>query len=183
MKKLFLWLTALILIGATQGYTRREIPLNLSVIAEMGAYPGFIVGTELPLVENDYHHLLMTGNLGGYLHRRYHLGAFIQSEIGYRLTLPGGFFIDTFAGIGYLHTWVDGTVYAMNDQGTIEPIPNTGDPALMPSVSLSLFGWDFSQKGIADFKIYVRAQLFWQYPVNTQAVMHPVIQTGITIYL
>jgi len=64
--------------------------------------------------------LFVSGNVGCYKHKRNHLGLFINSEIGFRKTRNKGMKYEYLLGIGYLHTFLQGDTYQVNNDGLFQ---------------------------------------------------------------
>jgi len=183
MKKILLVLCLFSTAGFIYSQTENEIdfPLTIAYMGETLTHPGAIVGTELTLINNTNNQLFVTINIGAYVHPRNHGSLFASSEIGYRLTFNNGFNIHTMIGIGYFHKFLDGGIYEVID-GETDSIINSGRPKFMPSFVLG-FGWDMSRQTAVPLDIFIRAQAFGEYPVNTLLIPHFAIQTGLRILL
>lgn len=153
-----------------------EIPLSITYFGETVTHPGLMIGSEVELAGNGRHHLLWTANIGTYVHVRNHVGLFVNSEIGWRVTRPSGYFMDAFLGLGYLHVWPQGTVYEVVNN-TVQEVTATGSPKFMPTFSWGFFGWQFDR-----FSIHSRLQFFGEYPYNSYMLPHITVQLGATIY-
>ncbi len=169
-------------IAGAEALSVRKLPLTVCYFGETITHPGLSVGTELSLNGNAVHNLFVTANIGSYLHVRNHAALFINTEFGYRITARSGYYFEVLAGAGYMHTWLDGTVYEIGDDGLVYEIADPGRPAFMPSVTVGLFGWDFSKKNLGNFRTFIRLQAFGQYPYNTVMLPHLALQAGVTYY-
>ena len=156
-------------------------PITISYFGEMFTHPGIIAGCELGLVSGSGHSLFTTLNLGSYIHRRNHIPVFAAAELGYRYTFNSGFNLHVLAGAGYFHKFLDAPIFSLSDGGPVE-IPNTGSPHLMVSASLGL-GWNLSKKSSVPLDLFLRAQVFGEYPFNSYILLHPVLQLGTRIFL
>jgi hypothetical protein len=127
------------------------------------------------------HGFFSEADLGTYYHARYATALFLSTDIGYRLVFPRGFRLELLLGLGYLHTFDDGTVYEV-DSGKVTTVEDSGHPALMTTALLGI-GWDFTVGNLAPFALFLRAGAFGQYPYNTAILPHLEAQLGVSIPL
>ncbi len=168
--------------------------LNVSYFAEYYTHYGIKAGVEYPLWSKekiktrrntkDIHKtklLFVTGNVGCYVHERNHTGLFVNTEIGYRKTCNKGIRYESHLGVGYLHTFLQGDTYRVNDDGSVEREKSAGQSNLMASLSFGT-GYDFSYYYHKPFSVYIKPGFFIQYPYNTIAAIRPTIDMGIFYY-
>jgi hypothetical protein len=180
-------LAGLCLPAVVQAQTTPDTPARYAFTAgyfgEVVTHPGAVIGVERYLFTNQKFRFILAGNLGGYVHPRNHSAMFVNVQSGQRITFRSGLFLDQFLGLGYLHTFLhDGDLYQADVFGNIQKTPNTGRPHVMPSVSVGT-GWDLSKGHTGQLLVYVRPQVFWQFPFNNYALVHFALQTGITFQL
>ncbi len=155
-------------------------PLTVSYFGETLARPGLRLATELTVARLGEHRLFVEPALGGYFHRAHSLGLFAESLIGYRHAFGPRFRMEALVGLGYLHTFVDGTVYEAGSTSTPSEVMNLGRPSVMPSAAVS-FRWNLSGAGSAPASLFVRPRVFWQAPYNQGSLMHPAVEVGFTL--
>ncbi|WNG33113.1 hypothetical protein F0U61_05400 [Archangium violaceum] len=155
-----------------------RLPLTVAYFGETLVHPGLTVGTELSLVRGDVGAVVLTGNLGGYVHPRNHVGLFASAEMGGRLTAPFGLYGELLVGAGYLHSFLQGPVYEVSRDGSVLPAADAGRPAVMPTASLGL-GWDLQRNGVAPLALFTRLTLFGQFPFNQRLLPHAAVQLGV----
>jgi hypothetical protein len=165
--------------------------ISISYFAEYLTHYGLKVGTEYPLWSKEKikvrrnskaihknKSVFITGNIGCYIHKRYHTGLFINSEIGYRKTRNKGLTCEYLLGIGYLHTFLQGDTYRVNDNGSVERVILAGQSNLMTSLAFGL-GYNFNYHFHKPFSLYLKPGFFIQYPYNTAIAIRPTIESGI----
>ncbi|WNG29904.1 hypothetical protein F0U62_42265 [Cystobacter fuscus] len=155
-----------------------RLPLTVAYFGETLVHPGLTVGTELSLVRGGSGAIILTGNLGGYVHPRNHVGLFASAEVGGRLTASFGLYGELLAGAGYLHTFLQGPAYVVSPDGAVQPAADTGRPSLLPTASLGL-GWDLQRNGVAPLALFTRVTLFGQFPFNHRLLPHAAVQLGV----
>ncbi|MGA9521692.1 MAG: hypothetical protein WBV82_09520 [Myxococcaceae bacterium] len=152
--------------------------LTFAYFGEFASHPGLLIGGELPLAESGGHRLFAGANVGTYWHQRHSVGAFAGAELGYRHTFNFGLRAELLAGAGYLRTFLAAPVYAPDANGTMTEVQDGGRSALMPSTAFGL-GWHFDRARNGPLAAFARVQLFWQYPYNNAALIHPALQVGL----
>lgn len=171
-------LAGMAFILAATGLPAVAAPLTVAYFGETATHPGLLLGTEHKAWEAGWHRTFLAANVGGYRHPGNHLGLFAEGALGYRLTFPSGLSLESLVGLGYLHTVLDGPVFAAGPAG-VEPVTDGGRPAWMPSVTLGA-GLDGAGLGLADTRLFTRLQLFGQYPYNAYVLPHVATQVGMT---
>jgi hypothetical protein len=148
----------------------------------MITHPGATLGIERYLLQDKRYRIFLGANLGMYTHTRNHTAYFINIQSGQRLTTGSGLFFDQSIGIGYLRSYLNGgDIFEVDAFRGVYESKNSGRGHVMPSVSLGT-GWDFSKKNIANLAVFVRPQVFWQYPFNNYSLVHLALQTGLTFH-
>jgi hypothetical protein len=161
--------------------------ISISYFAEYFTHYGVKIGTEYPLwtkekvkVKNNSKEvpkqklLFVAGNIGCYIHRRNHVGLFINSELGYRKNRNRGLKYEVLLGVGYLHTFLQGDTY-------IDHVPLAGQSNLMASLAFGM-GYDFHYHYQKSFSIFIKPGFFVQYPFGTAVAMRPTVDFGIYYY-
>ena len=140
---------------------------SVALMGEFLTHPGVVVGLEAPLED----HVVLAWNLGTYVHVRNTVGVFTDVELGARHVFPTRLVLEGFAGVGYLHTFVQGPVYVVDD--AVNHITDLGRPSFMPTVR---FGVAADRETLTPF---VHVQAFGQYPFNTHVLPHAALLVGV----
>lgn len=180
----FAWLAGAVLLLATPAQAAPEdvrralpepsrMPLTLAYFGETFSHPGLMIGTERSVWHAGWQQLLVTSNLGAYQHAGNHNGLFLNAELGYRLTFPGGLSAEALAGAGVLYSLLSGDVY-LPSSAPPEPVRDSGRPTFMPSATAGL-GY-----ALGESRLFARLQAFGQYPYNTYILLHLASLVGVT---
>ncbi|HEY0057098.1 MAG TPA: hypothetical protein VGB63_17240 [Pedobacter sp.] len=160
--------------------SRGRSALTIGYFGETISHPGLFAGYEHNLMPQSRYQILMTFNLGGYVHRRNHTGLISEVGLGQRLNFRSGLLLEQHIGIGYLHTLLNGgPVYEVKENGVINESGDRSRSHLMPSLSLG-FGWNVARTDKFALLLFVRPKVFWQYPFNSYALPHVALQAVIT---
>jgi len=166
-----------------QEATQNRVAINLGYFGETVLHPGMNLGIEYYPHQTDRHQMILAGNIGGYVHRRNNTSLFLRTQWGQRLNYKSGLFIDQFIGLGYLHQFVHGgDIYEVKPNGAVVETPNSGQPLVMPSISLGA-GYSLAKNKAHSIKVYLRPELFWKAPFNGYYLTHFALSTGIIINL
>jgi hypothetical protein len=141
---------------------------SVAVMGEFLTHPGVVAGLEHPVSE----HVVLAWNIGSYAHVRNTVGVFTDVEAGLRHTFPSRLAIEGFAGVGYLHTFVQGPVYVVEDDA-VDHVTDLGRPSFMPTLR---FGVAAVREKVTPF---VNVEGFGQYPFNTQVLPHVALLVGV----
>jgi hypothetical protein len=168
--------------------------IGISYYGENISHYGLKIATEFPVLVKDKlkvkdndkiinkrKEIFITGNIGGYVHKRNHLAVFIGSEIGYRKTRKKGFKYEFLLGLGYLHTFLQGDTYEVSDDGDVKKVNFAGQSNLMIPFSLG-FGYDFNFFYKKPISVSIKPGFFIQYPYNIAVAVRPTIDFGIYYY-
>jgi hypothetical protein len=163
---------------------------SASYFGEGGSHYGAKIGVEYPLwtkekikVKKNHKQIpkskivFVTGNVGCYIHRRNNVGLFVNSEIGFRKIRNKGFRYEFLFGLGYLHTFLQGDTYEVNDNGSVKKVFLAGRSSLMTSLSCGL-GYDFDYYFHSHFSLFLKPGFFVQYPFNTALAARTTIELG-----
>jgi hypothetical protein len=158
--------------------TVRRWSYSVAYLGEFLLHPGVLAGIELPLSTSRWRvrqgAFLAAANAGTYIHFRNHVGVRIDAQAGYRFTFGSGVFVEGFAGLGYLHTFLGADVYEVSDDGRVSQVTDWGRPAFMPTASLG-GGFNWQRARIAPF---LRVEAFGQYPFNDNMLPHFALLLG-----
>ena len=165
--------------------------IGLSYYGENFSHYGIKITTEFPLLTSDKvktknsgkivnkrRDIFINGNIGGYFHKQNNVGVFIVGELGYRKTRKKGFKYEFILGLGYLHTFLQGDTYEVNDNGDIKRVRLAGQSNLMIPISIGL-GYDFNYNYKKPISMSIKPGLFIQYPYNIAVAVRPTIDFGI----
>ncbi len=171
------------------GTARAQAPpsrwgISLAYFGEFVTHPGVTISAERYLFNNGTYQVFVGAQAGGYVHRRNHTGLFVGLETGHRITMKSGLFFDQHLGLGYLHTFLNGgDVFEADALRGAYEVKDGGRGHVMPSVSVGT-GWTFRDgAGQPRWSVFARPVVFWQYPFNNYALVHPALQAGATYLL
>lgn len=149
---------------------------------EMITHPGAAIGATRVLAISDTwsgfrHSLVLTPEIGAYDHPRNHIGAFFDVTIGWRLSHTAGATFAVAMGAGYLHTWLDGPVYQVDDSG-VRRIHDFGRAHLLLTLPLE-FGWRLSWARDRWLSPFLRLSPLVRYPYNGTFLPQGILELGI----
>jgi hypothetical protein len=144
-------------------------------------HPGLLIGAEYYYRKSRSDQLVQTVNLAGYLHHGFENGLFLNTDFGYRHSIPLGITGEILLGIGYLHTFSDNYVFEQNEDGRYVKTANRGNPRFMADASIGL-GYDFSMKTRLPIQPYLRYSFFMEMPwakgFDSFLMAHTALQIG-----
>ncbi len=155
--------------------------IDVGYFGDFLTHPGAVIRGDFVL-GRGVHRLVIAAELGSYGHPGDDIGLFLGASVGYRVVSRFGLFGEAAAGAGWLQTFVEGDLYQRAPDGSVATIHDGGHAAFMPSLSLSA-GWDLSRRSSLPLAIYLRPRVFWQYPENTQWLLHAGVEVGLTWWL
>ena len=156
--------------------------ITVSYCGETATHPGLVVGMEYGLIETNWYRLSIAAQIGGYYHHRNHTGLFIETILSNRATTAFGLYGEIGVGVGYLHTWSAGDVYARQAGGGIALVENTGRAHVKLTGDIRS-GFDFSKNQILPGGVFMGLALFGEYPFNGFMLPHAALQTGLFLEL
>lgn len=178
-KKILIILYSIII--SFMAWSNNRISLTLSYYGETITHPGLMFGAEYNLLESNSNEISFFVNLGSYRHHRNHISAFINSGVSYRYTFESGFNINSSLGIGYLHKFLDGDIYVLED-GDIKKIQNLGSASFMPLFDIGV-GWDLSSVRDVPIDLFIKTQVFGEYSLNSMIIPHISFVIGTRVML
>jgi hypothetical protein len=152
-----------------------DFRVSVALFGENLTNPGLSMEVEVPFLASGGHTLLAKVGMGGYFHPRNHRALFAYTSAGYRYVWENGFFVQSYARLGYFHMFVGGPVYARS-YGGFAPVPDYGFPGVMFGGSLGL-GWTASGVPSSPM-IFSNLVLFAQYPVNGMILPRFALESG-----
>ena len=149
---------------------------------ELLTHPGAAVGLTRVLAFSHTwsgfrHALVVTPEVGFYEHPRNHVGAFIDVALGWQLSHRSGARFTAQAGAGYLHTWLAGPVYTVDDAGVHE-VHDAGRPHLMLALPIE-FGWRVPANRERWLSPFLRLMPFARYPYNGTFLPQALVELGV----
>jgi hypothetical protein len=154
-------------------------------------YPGLSTGIEFSMKQMIIHRLkkqaddnsitkgrFISGNLSWYHHPYFHDNIYLSVEWVMRRTKSGGFVSEFSSGPGYSRTFMAGTTYSVNDNGSISIIKRAGYSYALITVGGG-FGYDFSVKKQLPFSTLAKINLISMFPFNSTIYFRPVLEIGI----
>ncbi|PSR51890.1 hypothetical protein AHMF7605_28685 [Adhaeribacter arboris] len=101
--------------------------------------PGFSVGTQYTYRQGRKTQLYQTGQTGLFLNKNNGNGIFLGTDVGYKITLAKtGLYTEYQIGLNYLHCFLPGNSYKLNNLGEYEPAKNGGNGSALVTASISL---------------------------------------------
>lgn len=153
----------------------RAWSIHAGYFGEFGLHPGGFAGAAWRLVGNRRVELLVQGTVASWVHRRNSVGLAIAPELAGRVHLGRRVALEASAGVGYLHSWLAGRVFELDDDGVIRRAPNHGRAAVMPTGSL---GVAIETRHVAPL---VRLAVFGQYPYDRHMLAHIALMLGVRL--
>lgn len=155
-----------------------KVAVKLCYFGELGLHPGLEIGTDYTLTKRKWMTIHWDTGIGAYWHRWNHTALFAKSSIGARFHFWSAF-VDVNAGVGYMHSFLAGTVYGKSDNGGVEEVRNLGSSHFIPNASL-LFGWDGTRRRKLPVTIYLGPEVYLQSHFNHTFLPHVAVKAGIT---
>ena len=179
MKKFLLTLATLVIwnVCLAQSDSVATNYLGVGYFSEGGFYPGFTLIGERSLLKNRNFEVMAAARLGAYFHYRNQPGVFVMIQSGQRIRLYRQLYFEHYAGVGYLHTFLNGgDPYYVDATGTIHKNSNAVQPHFMPSISFGLgFNSNINQKPC---RFFARPIVFWMIPFNQTSLVQFGLEAG-----
>lgn len=141
-------------------------------------HPGVALGGEFYAFERPRYKLIAASKAGMYLHPHSHGAAFLDAELGQRVTAIYGLYGDLFTGVGYMHSWPWGDIYERAADGGVQRKRNLGHARVKFGGGLGL-GWDLSKNSVAPLSVFLRLDLFGEAPFNKGIALHGALMAGV----
>lgn len=138
--------------------------------------PGVSIDLDVMLLQKRDREIYVPINTVFYLHPKNSRVFYINTGIGYRWHSKGILFLSTSLCLGYIHSFVDGDLYAERN-GEIVKIADTGQPGIMPYADFTV-GMDFFEDQTHQFSPFFKLLGFGQYPYNGYMLPHFGFQLG-----
>jgi len=179
MKKLYISIMVIFLTtlgAAAQTYFN----LGGGYFGQTVSYPGLVLEAEREQMFSENVSIPIRLDLGFYSHPRYHNGAFLDLNVGFRQYFKSGFFLEEGIGAGVLASFLNSDeVYRVDDSGLVSEGSRTNPVDFMPSITLGL-GYNLTKDSGKQNLIWVRPKLYWQAPHKTVSTYNFALQVGFT---
>lgn len=163
-----------------------KLAYNSSII-----YPGLTTGIEIPVLCMKYMDLIVkpslksfykkryiSGTISWYHHPQFHDNIYLTIEWLLRRIRSDGFSSEFSIGPGVSRTFLAGTTYEVNDNGTVSIDHKAGYYYAMITAGGG-FGYDFSMKKKIPVLMYTRFNMITMFPYNSTIYFRPVLELGI----
>jgi hypothetical protein len=182
MKKICITILAIVTISLTT-FAQRDSKIGGGYFGNTLTYPGFVFEYEIEQMHSEKASLPARFDIGFYIHPRYNTGIFANVNYGFRRYFSSGIFIEESIGIGVLSTFLNAdAVYKVEENGDVRESSKYVTTDFMPSITLGI-GYNFSKDAERKKLVWIRPQLFWQYPHKTSSMFTPALQVGYTFSL
>ncbi|CAN5551913.1 hypothetical protein BH10BAC3_BH10BAC3_40530 [soil metagenome] len=116
--------------------------------------------------------IIIGANVGFYRYKFNNTGLLLSSYLGTKYLYKNASYFELSSGIGLLHTFYDGIVYTVNDNGTVKEIKNYGRTYATVNTALA-YGWDFSRiRKSKPFSLQIQPVFWLQFPYNSFVLLH-----------
>ena len=144
------------------------------------SYPGIVIEAEREKMFSENVSIPIRLDLGFYNHPRYHAGAFIDLNVGFRQYFKSGFFLEEGIGAGVLAYFLNSDgVYKVDDSGLVSEASRANPVDFMPSITLGL-GYNLTKDSGKQNLIWLRPKVSWQAPHKTLSTYNFALQVGFT---
>jgi hypothetical protein len=152
-------------------------------------YPGISAGIEFPFTHpdskswtrqknSDYvRERFISANLNWYHHTGFHDNIFLTVDWVMRRTKSSGFITEFSAGPGFSRTFLSGTTYKVDGNGTISVERLAGYNYVLIKLGGGL-GYDFSSKKEIPLSSIATLSIISLYPYNSTFYFRPVFEIG-----
>ena len=126
-----------------------------------------------------FRELLTRSEAGFYRYNFNHTGVLFQQSIGFRYQHKTPYFFEWMLTAGLLHTFYDGTIYKVSEDGAVSSLKNFGRLYAVTGMSV-VFGLDLEKSSKPlPFTVSLQPSLWIQYPYNSYFLPH--ISTRLSI--
>lgn len=154
-------------------------------------YPGIRIGIEIPVYSVNLTKNTNTGrkksiikdrfisvNSGWYHHPDFHDNLYFTAEWTMRRTYKDRLFNDYSFGTGYSRTFLGGTTYHVDKNGTVNIIKSAGyNYALI--IACVGFGFDFSKNRGIPLSMFYKLDILTMFPYNSTIYFRPIMELGL----
>jgi len=182
------------LIGFSQGESPGRLSDSLNLKASYNSsliYPGARLGVEYSVKSfnvvktkksgkerNFDKERFVSANLGWYHHPYFHDNFYLAAGWTMRRTKSSGFFTEFSPEIGLSRTFLGGTTYKVNDNGTVSIKKFAGYYYALLSVGGGV-GYDFSKIKHKPYMLFYKFNLLSMYPYNNTIYLRPAMEIGL----
>jgi hypothetical protein len=122
--------------------------------------------------EIKYRDAIVASDIGFYRYDFNNTGLYFFESIGKRYYRQRPYYFEWMITVGFLRTFYDGIVYAVDDNGNVKQLHNYGKYYAVTG-GTAVFGHDFLKaKKPKPFAIDIRPSLWFQYPYNSFVLPH-----------
>jgi hypothetical protein len=154
-------------------------------------YPGVRIGIEIPVYSVNLTKNLNAGrkksiikdrfisvNSGWYHHPGFHDNLYFTAEWTMRRNYKNGLFNDYSFGTGYSRTFLGGTTYQADKNGTVNIIKSAGyNYALI--IAGAGIGFDISKKRGIPLSVFSKFDVLTMFPYNSTIYFRPLVELGL----
>jgi hypothetical protein len=193
ISEVFLMLMAGACFSQTDTQTVRQLAnsaikgsLNGSLI-----YPGAGLGIEIPayrveVIRNSdrtssdkiIKDRIVSPNAGWYHHPGYHDNLYFTLDWIMRRSRYSGFFTEFASGVGYSRTFLGGTTYKADNNGSVEIVKSAGYSYAVARIGGGL-GFNFSESKGIPLSVYWDLNILTMFPYNSTIYFRPVMELGV----
>ncbi len=161
------WRSLPLLLAVSTPAAASEWAAGGGYLGESIAHPGLVASVERRIHPDAAPHIaIIAADLGVWWHPRAQWAPHADVRAGWRYDRGRGYSAELTVGVGYLHSFIAAETANFR---------NTGRPHLVVPVDIGLFGWTLGPEAAAPLRLATSVRVVWQYPVNTHAVVHPVL--------
>jgi len=122
--------------------------------------------------KQKFRELMTRSEAGFYRYPFNYTALFFQQSIGFRYQSKKQYFFEWMLMAGVMRTFYDGTVYKVNDDGTVSTLKNFGRLFAITGIS-SAFGLDLERSAKPlHFTVSLQTSLWIQFPYNSFVLPH-----------
>jgi hypothetical protein len=117
-------------------------------------------------------------NAGWYHHEDFHDNLYFTAKWIMRRTNKKGFFTEFCPGLGYSRTFLGGTTYRVENDGTVDIVKAAGYNYMVVTVGGG-FGFNFSESKGIPLSLYYDFNILTMFPYNSTIYFRPVMELGL----
>jgi hypothetical protein len=170
--------------------TGNRLNLKLAYVSSI-IYPGISTGVEFrvnhtsksvlknqQLIRTFTKERYISGNLNWYHHPDFHDNIYLTAEWVMRRTRNDGFISEFSIGPGFSRTFLGGTTYKVDDNGSVSVIKLAGYYYALVTIGGG-FGYNFSMKKQLPLSAFAKMNIISMFPYNSTVYFRPVLELGI----
>jgi hypothetical protein len=154
-------------------------------------YPGACLGIEFPVYSVDLIRLnrvkdtrliikdrFVSANAGWYHHQGFHDNLYFTSKWIMRKTSRSGIFTEFSPGLGYSRTFLGGTTYKVENNGTVDIVKSAGYNYAVVTVGVGI-GFSFLELKKIPLSVFYDFNILAMFPYNSTIYFRPVMELGL----